>query len=154
MNVFDEILSDNPSQTIPEKQFKTNTTTIDPRPDLTQDHRHWVRILTNAQAFYDTHSTINGGQTSLYKIIHGIRCGGAILEETRHGYKLHPGNEEWVLPEEWEKVKRRWLDPVKDDLLKLFKLSKLGQVTNEDLPPGIFPEKSKLEFGVQESLFK
>lgn len=54
--------------------------------------------------------------------------------ETKQAFKLLPGDEEWSDPDEWEWVKRRWLDPIKDDLVSLFKLSKIGRVVDEELP--------------------
>ena len=111
-------------------------TLIDPRPDHTQDHHYWELILTNAKALFDSNPqpVNNAGKTTLFKILHGLRCGGARLEETKQAYKLHPGDEEFADPEEWAQIKQRWLEPVKDDLVRLFRLCKIGQVVDEELP--------------------
>jgi hypothetical protein len=135
MSIFDDILSSEPNRKDSLKAVATpQDYDTDPRPDLNRDHQHWVKILTNAKE-------INGGETSLYKILHGIRCGGGQIEETIQAYKLLPGNEDWVKPGEWEKIRRTWLDPVKDALVQLFKTSKVGMATKESLPPGVFDEE-------------
>lgn len=169
MSIYDEILQNNVQQTqepqgINQQINKQSSPIItksapqsyytDPRPDLIRDHHFWVKILTNAQAMYDEHKPVNGGETSLYKILHGIRCGGGKLEETQQGFKLHPGSEEWAAPGAWDKVRKDWLDPVKEDLLKIFKLSKLGQVVDEELPPGVFESAAPVPEKTQEVLFK
>ena len=157
MTVFDQILSTvEPNETaeIIVLPFQMGTNNIDPRSDLALDHRHWVRILTNAQAMYDEDKIINNSKTSLFKILHGLRCGGAKLEETKQSFKLHPGTEDWVVAGQWDKVRHQWLAPVKVDLAKLFELSKFGEVTNNELPPGLFEEKEPAKLEVGQSLFK
>jgi hypothetical protein len=143
MNVFSQILNDkNPVNA--DCSRKEEDSTLDPRPDLASDHKHWEHILANAKSMYNEDKPVNdAGKTSLFKIMHGLRCGGARLEETLQAYKLHPGEEEFVNPQEWVKTKQRWLDPVKDDLVALFKLCKIGQVVNEELPSGLFEGKQQ-----------
>lgn len=159
MGRFSQILSDidsppSPGSTnIQDKPHEEKS--IDPRPDITSDHLLWVKVLTNAKEMFDEHKEINGGQTSLFKILHGIRCGGGQLEETQQAYKLHHGNEEWPDDASWQVVRVRWLTPVKDDLIELFRLCKIGQIVNEELPEGIFTTENekKVEFA-QERLFR
>jgi hypothetical protein len=133
VSIFDEILSSD------KKDQKTDVIQIssdydrDPRPDLRQDHHHWVHILTNARKL----------NFNLYTTLHGIRCGGGRIEETLQAYKILPGDEEWADPTEWERVKQKWLKPIHEDLLKLFKICKIGQIIQEELPPGVFQEKPK-----------
>lgn len=152
MNVFEEILAENPTQET-KKYIPSSGADIDPRPDLREDHHHWTKILINAQAMFDEHKLINGNPTSLFKILHGLRCAGVRMEETKQLYKLHPGNEEYNTSEAWEEEKRRWLDPVKEDLVALFKSSKIGQFVNEPLPPGVFEETSAAPKPEQINLF-
>jgi hypothetical protein len=115
----------------------------DPRPDLRQDHHHWVHILTNAREL----------NFNLYTTLHGIRCGGGRIEETLQAYKILPGDEEWADPTEWERVKQKWLKPIHEDLLKLFKICKIGQIVQEELPPGVFQEKPPAAKAEQISMF-
>lgn len=126
---------------------------LDPRSDITSDHHYWEHILTNAKALFDTHKPVNNaGETSLFKILHGLRCGGARLEETKQAYKLHQGGEDFADSEEWAKIKQRWLNPVKDDLIALFKLCKIGRVVDGNLPEGVaekFKRESRELHGVQ-----
>ncbi len=141
MGRYDQLLSNNTQK---DPLPKNNT---DPRPDIVQDHRLWLKILVNAKELFN--------ESNLFEVLHGIRCGGGMLEETKRAFKLHPGNEEWADPHEWTRVKQKWLDPVKDDLLNLFRLSKIGQVTDQELPPGVFEEEAiETKERKQECLFK
>lgn len=165
MSRYDQILGD-------EQDSSTKTTTnisakatigsLDPRRDIISDHRIWELVLTNAKALFDTHKPANdAGETSLFKILHGLRCGGAKLEETKQAYKLLPGDEDFADPAEWDKTKQRWLNPVKDDLVALFKLCKVGRVVDGELPEEVArvfsragqsvhttEEQQKIEFNV------
>jgi hypothetical protein len=153
VNVFDEILDTEGKMQLIDPQNKTAAippAPLDPRADLTADHPLWLRILTNAQHLAGDLKIIverEQATTSLYHILHGLRCGGARIEETLHGYKLHPGNEDFAAPETWEATKRRWLDPVRADIGKLFKMSKLGEVVEEELPPGAFEPGTAVAVG-------
>lgn len=155
MSVFDEILGVKEMKV--EQHFKPLETvnhSIDPRADLAADHSLWTKILTNAEEIFDEHKyEFSGNKTSLFKILHGLRCGGARIEETKHAFKLHPGDEDFILADEWDKIRQKWLQPVRDDLLKLFSLSKLGKVIEQELPPGMFendPDNAtKLQFPQQ-----
>lgn len=121
---------------------------LDPRPDITDDHHLWKLILHNAKELYDIAKPINdAGSTSVYKLLYGIRVEGAKLMETKQAFKLLPGDEELSDPDEWEWVKRRWLDPIKDDLVSLFKLSKIGRVVDEELPEEVAKTFARGEAG-------
>jgi hypothetical protein len=137
LKFLEDVFKDKPNQQIQQPSVNIpSLQSLDPRPDHTQDNHHWELILTNAKALFDNNpQPVNRfGKTTLFKILHGLRCGGARLEETKQAYKLHPGDEEFADPEEWEQTKRDWLNPVKDDLVRLFKLCKIGRATEEELP--------------------
>ena len=102
----------------------------DPRPDKVSDHRHWKRVLHNAW-----HES-----KDLYGVIHGVRCGGAEMAETTKSYTLLPGD--WRVGE-WEDIKQRYLNPIKEQLVNIFKITRFALYTNEELPEGIFEEKTK-----------
>jgi hypothetical protein len=75
----------------------------DPRPDLARDSQMWAQILRKAAEidFDDP----NG----LFGALYGVRCCGAMLEATGHGWRM-------VRPEEmgtweWEDLREQWLMP-------------------------------------------
>ena len=104
---------------------------IDPRKDKSVDHQYWEDILWNAWHF----------TKPLFNILHGIRCGGGELTLTRDSFRLLSG--EWTT-EEWEEIKQKNLNPIKDKLIWILMLTKFGKVTEETIPKGLFatrPEK-------------
>lgn len=118
-----------------------NKAELDPRCDLQADHHHWVRVLHNA-----AHCNMN-----LFRILHGIRCGGGFLNKTSSSYKLLPG--EWTMTE-WDEIKKKYLDSIRTELVKVFKISSLGKVVNEEIPDDLFrqaehdiDEHQQLTFG-------
>src|SRR5690606_13770921 len=52
---------------------KPKATDLDPRPDLAEDHRQWVAVLSMAWH----------RDRDLWGLLHGLRCGGARLETRR-----------------------------------------------------------------------
>ncbi len=102
----------------------------DPRPDKVTDHKHWQDVLHNAW-----HT-----DQDLYGVLHGVRCGGAEIVLTANSFMLVPGD--WG-PVEWDNVKQRYLSPCKEKLIKVFRISRLGLISDEELPEGIFEEKTK-----------
>ncbi len=102
----------------------------DPRTDLVSDHRHWESLLWNC--WHTDHD--------LYYLLHGIRCGGGEVIRTKNGFRLMPG--EWC-EVEWEDIKQIKLNPFKDKLVNIFKLTRVGKITNEKLPDGVFEQKEK-----------
>jgi hypothetical protein len=103
-------------------------TITDPRKDKVEDHAYWERLLWNSWNM----------NKSLFYLLHGIRCGGAEVIPTIKSFSLLPG--EWN-QSEWEEIKQIKLSPFKDKLIRIFKLTRFGQVTNEELPDGVFTEK-------------
>lgn len=99
----------------------------DPRKDLVTDHRHWEDVLWNCW-----HS-----EKELYGLLHGIRCGGAELILTQRSYKLQQG--EWS-DADWEDIRQNRLSPFKDRLVEIFRLMRIGRISNEKLPEGVFEE--------------
>ena len=99
----------------------------DPRNDLVTDHRHWMNVLWNCWHL----------EQNLYYLLHGIRCGGAEIIRTNSSFRLMPG--EWS-DAEWEKIRHDKLSAYQDELVYLFKLTKIGKVTDEK-PPEEFLRK-------------
>ena len=99
----------------------------DPRVDLISDHRHWRDVLWNCW-----HE-----ERDLYYLLHGLRCGGAELVETLKSYRLMSG--EWN-ESEWDGDIKNRLNPFKDKLIWVFKISRLGIVADvsEQEIKGIF----------------
>jgi len=117
---------------------------LDPREDLRKDSRLWIRVLYNAYHF----------NQEVYGVLHGLRCGGAQLVLTPESFKLLPG--EWTV-QEWEENKRIYLDPIKEELVKIFRISRMGKVVSEELPENVFTKqilkeekqsKDRLVFGL------
>jgi hypothetical protein len=97
----------------------------DPRGDKKDDHTHWQELLWNCW-----HS-----EKDLYYLLHGIRCGGAEVIRTQKGFRLMPG--EWS-ESEWEEIRQSKLNPFRDKLVSIFKLTRIGKVSTEKLPDGVF----------------
>jgi len=111
----------------------------DPRKDLATDHRLWKDLLWNCWHL----------QIDLYYLLHGIRCGGAELTLTQNSYRLMPG--EWS-ESEWEDIKRKHLDPIREKLINILKLTRFGKITEETLPPGVFEDKPEFILVEQERM--
>jgi len=104
----------------------------DPRKDLVTDHRHWEEVFYNSWHI----------DKEIYYLLHGIRCGGAELILSMRGYRLLPG--EWNGGEWSNDIKDR-LNPFKDKLINIFKLTRFGKVSEETLPDGVFDSLTKEE---------
>lgn len=98
---------------------------IDPRADKAVDHKYWEDLLWNCWHL----------QRELYYTIHGVRCGGGEITLTKDSYRLLQG--EWSAAE-WEEIKKKRLNPFKDKLIGILRLTRAGKVTEEELPAGIF----------------
>jgi len=94
---------------------------LDPRPDIKADHEDWVDMLQNCLVW----AGLKDGK-KLWGVLHGLRCGGARIQRVKGelGYKLLPGNEDWKQEAEWQRIRKEHLDPVRDDLVELFKFTK------------------------------
>jgi hypothetical protein len=94
---------------------------LDPRPDIEADHEDWVDMLQNCLVW----AGLKGGK-KLWGVLHGLRCGGARIQRVKGelGYKLLPGNEDWKQETDWQRIRKEHLDPVRDDLVELFKFTK------------------------------
>lgn len=93
----------------------------DPRDDKTTDHKHWQDLLWNCWNM----------DKPLYYLLHGIRCGGAEVMETNESFKLLPG--EWS-ETEWEEIKQVKLDPFRDKLVDVFKITRVGHYFDGKIP--------------------
>lgn len=109
-------------------QAEDVTKSIDPRPDIKIDHQLWVDLLTNTQAMFP----------EIFPTLHGLRCSGAGLAKTTNGFKLLPGENN---PEEWQRVRTKYLNPIRDKLIRLFEITHMGIVTDV-MPPEQFTLKN------------
>lgn len=117
-----------PNTVCEEGEAKPIYETLDPRADKSVDHRYWEDLLWNAWHF----------TKPLYYILHGIRCGGGELTLTKASFRLLRGD--WSA-EEWDEIKQKYLDPARDKLVSILKLTRVGKVTEEELPEGLFDSK-------------
>lgn len=109
----------------PQNNYPKNNVTgdsgIDPRTDLKADHQLWVDLLTNTQAMFP----------EIFPTLHGLRCSGTRLAKTTNGFKLLPGENR---ADEWQRVRTKYLDPIRDKLIKLFEISHIGTVVDGKPP--------------------
>src|SRR5690606_10079630 len=77
---------------------------LDPRPDLTEDHRDWVAVLAAARQ-----------DSELHGLLHGLRCGGARLEVREGARGAYYRIDYTPLLGWWDEVelRRRWLEPMR-----------------------------------------
>lgn len=120
---------------------------LDPRPDIKSDHDDWVDVLQNCLLW----AGLQDGK-GLHGVLHGLRCGGARLAKINNamGYKLLPGSEDWKDKEKWGEAKEGYLDGVKDDLVAVFKFTKVHGKLPE---PGEVWAEGCLSEGKQTKLF-
>lgn len=108
---------------------------IDPRADKAVDHKYWEDLLWNCWHL----------QTELYYTLHGVRCGGGELTLTRDSFRLLPG--EWM-EQEWEEIKQKRLNPLREKLIGILRLTRVGKISEEKLPVGVFghgvPEREEV----------
>jgi hypothetical protein len=100
----------------------------DPRRDKTDDHAYWEELLWNSWNM----------DKPLFYLLHGIRCGGSEVIRTQRGFSLMPG--EWD-ESEWDDIKRDKLSPFKDNLIRVFKMTRFGRVSDEKFPEGFLDRK-------------
>jgi len=92
---------------------KPKATDLDPRPDLAEDHRQWVAVLSMAWH----------RDRDLWGLLHGLRCGGARLEtkrasDGREMFRLdyRPLLDVWSEKE----LRSQWLEPYREAMKRLF----------------------------------
>lgn len=101
---------------------------VDPKTDphdpvpAGPNHDLWLHILTNAYNF-DPEGDAN---KILYPRLKPIRTAGGDITKLNAWpwFKLLPGT---IPPAEWAVIRKDWLDPVKDRLLKMLEASQLGK---------------------------
>ena len=96
----------------------------DPRSDKAVDHKYWLDLLWNAW-------NMDKSLTSIYYLLHGIRCGGGELTLTKDSFRLLQG--EWST-KDWDEIRRINLAPVKDKLVSLLKRTRVGKVSEVEIP--------------------
>lgn len=103
---------------------------FDPRPDLADDHRFWVAALSAAWSMDKkvAHQVQPEQAFGFYGLLHGLRCGGARLEERLHQGKrflrldftpLLAPNGCW----QEQRLRDRWLMPYRDHMRMAFDLA-------------------------------
>lgn len=77
---------------------------LDPRPDLTEDHRDWVAVLAAARQ-----------DSELHGLLHGLRCGGARLERRQGARGAYYRIDYSPLLSYWDEdvLRRDWLEPMR-----------------------------------------
>lgn len=104
----------------------------DPRPDKKADTLLWKRLLENARQI-----AIMENDKEFYGVIHGIRCGGATVIQTGsvkrgdNSFRFLRGD--WS-EAEWEEIREKWLTPIKEQILRLFTMSSMGQIVPDPHP--------------------
>lgn len=93
---------------------------LDPRPDLHSDSFLWQQVLKVAQEtdpFSDT-------PKSVYGLLHGLRCGGAVLEVSEQG-KLRLDYSALVSEGIWTNrdLRGQWLLPAAGAIKQIFTLA-------------------------------
>lgn len=75
---------------------------LDPRPDLAEDHRDWLAVLVMCRH-----------DKQLFGLLHGLRCGGARLEVREGKRGPHYRLDYEPLLDTWDKdaLLREWLEP-------------------------------------------
>ncbi|MCM1564903.1 MAG: hypothetical protein NC238_02905 [Dehalobacter sp.] len=102
---------------------------IDPRVDKAVDHKYWEDLLWNCWHI----------EKELYYVLHGVRCGGGEITLNRNSFRLLPGE---FSAAEWDQLKSVHLDPYRDKLIGILKLSRAMRVTEGvDLPAEWMSEK-------------
>lgn len=101
----------------------------DPRPELEADSLAWAHLLAYA-------STDRSDFKGLYGVIHGARCGGALLTFTHGRWRIEPRIDPaelvsvWHDLAAWEVDRERYLLPHRERLTRLLRLvptpSRLG----------------------------
>lgn len=93
---------------------KLDQTSIDPRPDLKEDHLLWTRLLDQA----------NGLDEELAGVLHGLRCGGTRIRKVKGRYILRPdldptGRIAWERVEDYEELRDKFLKPFAQEVIQL-----------------------------------
>ena len=84
---------------------------IDPRPDLVEDHALWETVLTEAHAMTHADTATNH---RVYHLLRGVRCLGARLSLDDKALRVERSTE---IPEaEWTDIRQRYLMPLREEL--------------------------------------
>lgn len=84
----------------------------DPRPDLIEDSKDWVRFI----------NLVKNKNKILANALHAFRCCGLRIYKEKIGYVLKPEfniSSGWKNQMEYEKDKEKWLLPHKTELIDL-----------------------------------
>lgn len=93
---------------------KLDQVSMDPRPDLKEDHLLWSRLLDQA----------NGLDEELAGVLHGLRCGGTRIKKVKGRYMLRPdidpsGRVAWGRAEDYEELRNKYLKPYAQEVIQL-----------------------------------
>lgn len=115
-----------------------------PREDLTEDHHLWLVVLSSAKELWPDNPYV-------FTTLHGLRCCGARLQEndTATGLKLLPGE---ISQAEWALNRSKYLDPIKNQIVELFRYSTIGLLIKELMADE--PENEPAPSDEQTKMFK
>lgn len=104
---------------------KLDQTSIDPRPDLKEDHLLWSRLLDQASERNE----------ELAGVLHGLRCGGTRIRKVKGRYILRPdvdpsGRIAWERKEDYEELRDKYLKPYTKVMIQL--LGELGKESSNE----------------------
>lgn len=88
---------------------------LDPRPDLIEDSKIWIKFLNMAKE----------KNKELGATLHGFRCCGLRLYKDKIGYILRPEfnyHSQWKNQAEYEEYRKKWLMPYKEELIYLLNM--------------------------------
>lgn len=104
-----------------------SATSLDPRPDLTDDAAPWASLLALAW------ERDRRDRCGVYATLHGMRCLGVQLTPAGDTLRLHPRSgppghpPRWVTPDQYQEERRRWLEPHREAVIAL--LASVGTTT-------------------------
>ena len=96
------------------------STVLDPRPDLKEDSSRWEAVLSEARK-----------DPELHGLLHGLRCGGARLEQRPRGslrLNYNPLLKAWQRKE----LLSNWLEPNRDKIQAVFEAAAERVKSNEE----------------------
>lgn len=95
-----------------EVSFETKNAFFDPRPDLGDENESilWCELFSYA----------HGINKNLFYALHGFRCQGTrLVPGSSGGWVMRPeiGGDSWASQEEYDEWKKKYLEPVRRDVV-------------------------------------